>query len=129
MTSRTGDIHFRRSEHASFMPRRADRRLPRAIGPSRIRHAAWAFLRSFGRRARAFVAEVRARRAISFFRSLDDYQLQDLGIRRQDIEDFVRSRCDERWEPRTARVAPRQTVATARRMDGHKPAGRGCDSL
>jgi uncharacterized protein YjiS (DUF1127 family) len=36
--------------------------------------------------------EVRARRAIGYLRSLDDRQLRDLGVERDDIECFVRSR-------------------------------------
>jgi uncharacterized protein YjiS (DUF1127 family) len=35
---------------------------------------------------------VRARRAIGYLRSLDDRHLRDLGVKRDDIERFVRSR-------------------------------------
>ena len=129
MTFGTGDAHFKRSEPHSFTPRLVGNRHARAMGGSRAWHAALTFLRALGRSAGAFAAEVQARRAIGYLRSLDDDQLLDLGVQRQGIEHFVRSRTDERWKPRTARFAPQQTVATARRVDGHKPAGCGCDSL
>jgi uncharacterized protein YjiS (DUF1127 family) len=76
----------------SFGPRIFGRRLPRAIGSAGGWHAAlssWAI--HFGRSAAALTAELRARRAINYLRSLDDDRLRDLGITRQDdIEHFVR---------------------------------------
>jgi uncharacterized protein YjiS (DUF1127 family) len=35
--------------------------------------------------------ELQARRAIAYLRSLDDQRLLDLGVKREDIEHFVRS--------------------------------------
>jgi uncharacterized protein YjiS (DUF1127 family) len=49
------------------------------------------FLRThLGGSVGAFAAELRARRAINHLRSLDDHRLRDLGIKRKDIEYFVR---------------------------------------
>jgi uncharacterized protein YjiS (DUF1127 family) len=54
-------------------------------------HAALTFLRNhLGRSAGVFAAELRARRAISHLRSLDDDRLWDLGMKREDVERFVR---------------------------------------
>jgi uncharacterized protein YjiS (DUF1127 family) len=121
MAARTGGARFQRGGRASFVPRVAGRPPPHAMDGSRVWQAAWALLRALGRTAGAFAAELRARRAMNYLRSLDDDQLLDLGVRRHDIERFVRSRNDERWKPRTARFAPQQSVATARRVDGRKP--------
>ena len=84
--ARTKIVHFENSEPVSFMPR--------AIGDPRAWLAALIFLAShLGRYAFAIAAELRARRAIEYLRSLDDDRLLDLGIkRRQDIDRFVRSR-------------------------------------
>jgi uncharacterized protein YjiS (DUF1127 family) len=54
-------------------------------------YAALTFLRNhLGKPASAFAAVLRARRAIDHLRSLDDDRLWDLGIKREDIEHFVR---------------------------------------
>jgi uncharacterized protein YjiS (DUF1127 family) len=98
MASRTRDGRLERSEPIAFMPRIFGRRLARAIDSSRTWQAASTFLRAFGRSAGAYAAELRARRAIGYLRSLDDNRLLDLGITRRDIERFVRSRSDERWK-------------------------------
>jgi uncharacterized protein YjiS (DUF1127 family) len=68
------------------------RRRPRAIGGARAWHAALTSLGAhLGRSAGALAAELRARRAINYLRSLDDERLRDLGIKRkEDIERFVR---------------------------------------
>jgi uncharacterized protein YjiS (DUF1127 family) len=79
------------ASHVSFMPI-FGRRLPRAIGSARAWSAALtSFGTRLGRSAGACAAELRARRAINYLRSLDDDRLRDLGIRRkEDIEHFVR---------------------------------------
>ena len=88
MTARKRDIYFERTEPVSVMPT--------AIGsPSAWLAALTFWATSLGRYAGALAAELRARRAIDYLRSLDDDRLLDLGIkRRQDIEHFVRSRND-----------------------------------
>jgi uncharacterized protein YjiS (DUF1127 family) len=88
MTARKKAIFFESSEPASFMPS--------ANGNPRAWLAVLTFLRNnIGRYVIAFAAELRARRAIEYLRSLDDDRLLDLGIkRRQDIDHFVRSRND-----------------------------------
>jgi uncharacterized protein YjiS (DUF1127 family) len=54
-------------------------------------YTALTFLRThLGRSAGAFAAELRARRAINHLRSLDDDRLWDLGMKREDVEHFVR---------------------------------------
>lgn len=95
MTSRRERFISNVASQVSFMPRIFGRRLPRAIGSARAWHAALAFLGThLGRSAGAFAAELRARRAINHLRSLDDDRLWDLGIKREDIEHFVRFRRD-----------------------------------
>jgi uncharacterized protein YjiS (DUF1127 family) len=61
------------------------------MGSARAWHAALTFLRThLGRSVSAFATELSARRAISHLRSLDDDRLWDLGIKREEIEHFVR---------------------------------------
>lgn len=92
MTSGRERFISNRASDVSFMPRIFGRRLRRAIGSARGWHAAlssWGI--HLGRSAGALAAELRARRAINYLRSLDDHRLRDLGIKRKDdIEHFVR---------------------------------------
>jgi Domain of unknown function (DUF1127) len=72
-------------------------RLPRAIRNARALQAALSFLRThLGGPAKAFAAEFGVRCAINHLRSLDDHRLRDLGLRREEIEHFVRFGRDER---------------------------------
>jgi uncharacterized protein YjiS (DUF1127 family) len=50
-----------------------------------------ALLIDFARAIAALGRELQARRAIAYLRSLDDQHLQDLGVKREHIERFVRS--------------------------------------
>ena len=74
------------------MPSILDRRLPRSIGNPRAWHnSLLSYLRTRLRRsAAAFATEFSVRCAVNHLRSLDDYRLRDLGLRREDIEHFVR---------------------------------------
>lgn len=92
MTSRRDSFIINVASQVSFVPRIFGRRLPRAIGRTRAWHAAWtSWGTHLGRSAGAFAAELRARRAINYLRSLNDDRLRDLGIQRKDdIERFVR---------------------------------------
>ena len=86
---------FSKNESETF-----GRRLPRAIRNAHAWHSAWMFLRiHLGRPVSAVAAELGARCAINHLQSLDDDRLRDLGLRREDIEHFVRFGRDERWNP------------------------------
>jgi hypothetical protein len=70
-------------------------RLSRAIAGPRAWRAALSFLRTnLCRSAAAFAAELGARCAINYLRSLDDDRLRDLGIKCEDVDHFVRVRRD-----------------------------------
>jgi uncharacterized protein YjiS (DUF1127 family) len=67
------------------------------------------------RRAQAFAAERRRRRAIRELQQLDDRTLQDIGVRRNEIESAVRHGLPARasWKQRQRQwnSAPRQRAA------------------